>query len=205
MFDSLYIEIDGKETEVQTKRFDCCLASYRIGDCIDGASPGVRVYFDELDIDQSGRLVYGHTEDAARSLTLFVVLIQGVFADYSLDEGRLEPKAIEQRVGELRERWADSARAIDFLVGVVMVKQQRIAALEGRIAHASTVLASARRLRAGEELKHLFGWARETDERLIRGDDPLDVFEWALGDGASTFSFRSGRGASADPLEEYRL
>lgn len=205
MFDSLSIAIDGQETEVQTKRFDCCLGCYRIGDCVDGASPGVRVYFDELDIDQNGRLVYGRTEDAARSLTLFVVLIQGVFAEYSLDEGRLQPKAIEQRIGELRERWTDSARAIDFLVGVVMNKQQRIAALEGRIAHASRALATTRRLRAGEELKHPFGWARETDERLARGDDPLDVVEWALGDGEATLDFCSGRGASADPLEDYRL
>ncbi len=205
MFDSLYIVIDGKETEVQTKRFDCCLASYRIGDCIDGSSPGVRVYFDELDIDQSGRLVYGRAEDSARSLTLFVVLVQGVFAEYSLDAGRLELRAIEERIRQLRERWADSTRVIDFLVSVVMNKQQTIAALNGRIAHAAATLASARRLRAGEDIKHPFGLVREAEERLTRGDDPLDVVEWALGEEGAIWNLCSGRGATADPLEAYRL
>ena len=205
MFDSLYIEIDGKDTQVQTKRFDCCLASYHLGDCIDGATPGVRAYFDELDIDQSGRLVYGRADDAARSLTLFVVVVQGVFAEYCLDEGRLEPRAIEERIRQLRERWADSTRVIDFLVGVVMNKQQTIASLNGRIAHAASAIASARRRRAGEDPKERFGLPREADERLTRGDDPLDVVEWALGEAGSRWGFGSGRGAAADPLEDYRL
>ena len=29
MFDSLYIELDGREQEIQTKRFDCVLNHYR--------------------------------------------------------------------------------------------------------------------------------------------------------------------------------
>ena len=46
MFDSLYIELDGREQEIQTKRFDCILNNYRLGDWIAGSLPGVRVYFD---------------------------------------------------------------------------------------------------------------------------------------------------------------
>jgi len=32
MFDSLYIELDGREQAIQTKRFDCVLGEYRLGD-----------------------------------------------------------------------------------------------------------------------------------------------------------------------------
>jgi hypothetical protein len=75
---TLYIALDGIETEVQTKRFDCVLARFRLGDCVDGAAPGARVYFNEMDLDASGNLVYGRSDEVARSLTLFVVLAHGV-------------------------------------------------------------------------------------------------------------------------------
>jgi uncharacterized coiled-coil protein SlyX len=205
MFDSLYIDLDGTEREVQTKRFDCSLSAYRLGDCIDGARPGVWVYFDELDIDAAGKLVYGRSDSAVRSFTLFVVLVNGIFVEYSISDGRLEQVAIEQRIRELRERWSDSARVTDFLVGVVRDKQQVIERLHARIAHAGAAIASARRLRAGEELKGVFGLMREEDQRLTRGDDPLDVVDWALGCDTYGWGFRSGAGATADPLEDYRL
>ena len=205
MFDSLYIALDGKETEVQTKRFDCVLAHYRLGDCVDGATPGVRVYFDERDLDASGNRVYGRSAEAARSLTLFVVLAHGVFVEYSVSEGRLEPPAIQERIAELRERWSDSARLVDFLVGVVRDKQQVIARLKGRISRVTATITSARRLRAGEELKGLFRLVHEQDQRLTRGDDPLDVVEWALGSDELGWGWRSGAGANADPLANYRL
>ena len=47
MFDSLDIVLDDREIEVQTKRFDGALTRYRPGDCGDGPTPGVRVYFGE--------------------------------------------------------------------------------------------------------------------------------------------------------------
>ncbi len=205
MFDSLYIELDGRETEVQTKRFDCALARYRLGDCVDGATPGVRVYFDELDLDAGGNLVYGRSDEAARSLTLFVVLAQGVFVEYSVSEGRLGPPAIQERIAQLRERWSDSGRLIDFLVGVVRDRQQVIERLKGRISRATATITSARRLRAGEDLKGLLGLVHEEDQRLTRGDEPLDVVEWALGSDRLPWGWRSGAGASADPLADYRL
>ena len=55
MFDSLYIELDGREQEIQTKRFDCILNNYRLGDWIAGSLPGVRVYFDSLWLDGTGK------------------------------------------------------------------------------------------------------------------------------------------------------
>jgi hypothetical protein len=205
MFDSLYIALDGKETEVQTKRFDSVLSRYRLGDAVDGAAPGVRVYFDDLGLDASGKLIYGRSADAARSLTLFVVFAHGVFVEYRVTEGRLEPPAIQERIRELRERWSDSARLVDFLVGVVRDKQQEIERLKGRINRATGTIASARRLRAGEELKGLFRLVHEQDQRLTRGDDPLDVVDWVLGSDEGAWGWSSGAHTNVDPLAEYRL
>jgi hypothetical protein len=47
--------------------------------------------------------------------------------------------------------------------------------------------------------------SHEQDQRLTRGDDPLDVVEWALGSDELTWGLRSGAGASADPLADHRL
>jgi putative PIN family toxin of toxin-antitoxin system len=43
MFDSFYIELDGREQELQSKRFDCGLNNYRLGDWVAGSLPGVCV------------------------------------------------------------------------------------------------------------------------------------------------------------------
>ena len=55
MFDSLNIEIDGYELQLQTKRFDSGLASYRLGDWVAGCMPGVRVYFYPLWLNDEGK------------------------------------------------------------------------------------------------------------------------------------------------------
>ena len=204
MFYSFYIELDGKDFEVQSKRFDCCLDHYRIGDCVGGAASGVRVYFDTLDLDAAGKPVYGSPERTARSLTLFLVLVQGVFVEYDLVAGRLDPPEIQQHIRDLRELWSDSARLVDFLVDRLRERQQTIAVLQGRIASAASAITSTRRLRAGENLNTALGLFREEDQRLTRGDDPLDVIEWALNEG-SAWGFGGGSSTPADPLADYRL
>lgn len=115
MFDSLRIELDGRGLEVQTKRFDCILQQYRLGDWIGGAPAGIRVYFDILTLDATGALVYRADAESARTLTLFVVLAQGVFVEYQFRDGELTPEAIARTRLELRERWSDSARLLGFL------------------------------------------------------------------------------------------
>ena len=57
MFDSLYIDLDGREQELQSKHFDGGLNHYRLGDWIAGSLPGVRVYFDRLWLDGAGKQV----------------------------------------------------------------------------------------------------------------------------------------------------
>ena len=94
MFDSLSIELDGREIAIQTKRFDCALEHYRVGDWIGGAPPGVRVYFDVLRLDAEGRQDYRTDAEPARTLTLFFVLAYGVFVEYQVRDGALAAAAI---------------------------------------------------------------------------------------------------------------
>ena len=203
MFDSLYIELDGREQEIQTKRFDCVLNHYRLGDWIDGSLPGVRVYFDRLWLDGNGKQVYSDA-GCERKATVFVVLVQGVFVDYQIHEGELAAEAIEPALRELRERWNDSARLQGFLVETLRTRQQRIAALEQRLGRVQSIIASARRLKGGETLGGLFGLWHEEDKKLAAGEEPLEVIAWVLGDEASSdWLWRNG--ANPDPLEEYLL
>ena len=203
MFDSLYIELDGREQEIQTKRFDCILNNYRLGDWIDGSLPGVRVYFDRLWLDGTGKQVYQEA-DGLRKTTVFVVLAHGVFVDYQIHEGELAAEAIEPALRELRERWNDSARLQGFLVETLRTRQQRIASLEQRLGRVQSIIASARRLKGGETLGGLFGLWHEEDKKLAAGEEPLDVIAWALSDEAPNCEF-FGNGTNPDPLEEYRL
>ena len=205
MFDSLYIELDGREQEIQTKRFDCGLGTYRLGDWIAGSLPGVRVYFDRLWLDGTGKQVYSADAGCARKTTVFVVLAQGVFVDYHIHEGEMEAEAIESVLRELRERWNDSARLLGFLVETLRTQQQRIASLEHRLGRVQSIIASVRRLQAGETLGGILGLLYEEDKKLAAGEDPLEVIAWALSDEARSGWFSGGGGIQMDPLEEYRL
>jgi hypothetical protein len=204
MFDSLYVELDGRELEIQTKRFDCALDHYRLGDWIGGAPPGIRVYFDVLHLDAQGARVYDPTAERRRTLTLFFVLAHGVYVEYQIRDGELATEAIERVLTELRERWNDSARLVGFLVEALRMKQQEGARLRTRLARVSSVIESARRLRAGETLGGVLGLIHEEDRRLSDGEDPLEVVAWVVSDETPGWGFR-GEGARADPLDEYRL
>ena len=203
MFDSFYIELDGREQEIQSKRFDCCLDHYRLGDWVSASLPGVRVYFDSLWLDAAGRQVY-QEPDCARKTTVFIVLAQGVFVEYQIHEGGLANEAIEPVLRALRERWSDSARFQGFLVETLRTRQQKIASLEHRLGRVQSIIANARRLQAGESLGGLFGLLHEEDKKLAAGEDPLDVIAWVLSDEGARGWF-GGDGAGRDPLEEYRF
>ena len=204
MFDSLYVELDGRELEIQTKRFDCGLDHYRLGDWVGGAPPGIRVYFDVLHLDVQGARVYDPTAERTRTLTLFFVLAHGVYVEYQIQDGELATEAIDGVLTELRERWNDSARLVGFVVEALRMKQQEGARLSTRLARVSSVIESARRLRAGETLGGVLGLMHEEDRRLSDGEDPLEVVAWVVSDETPGWGFR-GEGARADPLDEYRL
>ena len=173
MFDSFYIELDGREQEIQSKRFDCCLDHYRLGDWVSGSLPGVRVYFDSLWLDATGRQVYRADADGVRKTTVFIVLAHGVFVEYQIHEGELANESIEPVLRELRERWSDSARFQGFLVETLRIRQQRIASLEHRLGRVKSIIANARRLQAGESLGGRIGLFHEEDKKLAAGEEPL--------------------------------
>lgn len=204
MFDSLSIELDGREIAIQTKRFDCALEHYRVGDWIGGAPPGVRVYFDVLHLDAEGRPHYHTDAEPTRTLTLFFVLAYSVFVEYRVCEGVLAADAIERTLTELRERWSDSARLLGFLADALRGKQREGARLRARLARVSSVVESARRLRAGETLGGVLGLIHEEERKLADGEEPLEVVAWALGDEAAGWGLW-GDGTRPDPLDEYRL
>jgi len=204
MFDSFYIELDGREQEIQSKRFDCVLQHYRLGDWVSGSPPGVRVYFDSLSLDANGRQVYRAEDNCERKTTVFIVLAQGVFVEYQIHEGELANEAIEPVLRELRERWSDSARFQGFLVEALRTRQQRIASLEHRLGCVKSIIANASRLKAGESLGGRLGLFREEDKKLAAGEEPLEVIAWALSD-ESPRGWFGGNGTDQDPLEEYRF
>jgi hypothetical protein len=204
MFDSFYIELDGREQEIQSKRFDCVLEHYRLGDWVSGSLPGVRVYFDSLWLDATGKQVYRAEDNCVRKTTVFIVLAQGVFVEYQIHESELANDAIEPVLRELRERWSDSARLQGFLLETLRTRQQRIASLERRISRVNSIIANARRLQAGESLGGRIGLLYEEDKKLAAGDDPLDVIAWTLS-GEGSRGWFGGDGTKPDPLEEYRF
>jgi len=204
MFDSLYIELDGRELELQTKLFDKSLSVYRVGDWVAGASSGIRVYFDHLWLDDAGRQVYSAERGGIHQKTVFVVLVQGVFVDYQIHEGKLAAQIIEPILRQLQERWSDSARVRDFLVETLRTQQQQFSALDGRLCRIRSIIATARRLKAGEALDNKFDLLYEENIKLAAGEDPFEVIAWALEDDVEKGGSWGDKNP-ADPLAEHRL
>jgi hypothetical protein len=202
MFDSFYVEIEGKSTELQSKRFDCVLEHYRPGDVVGGAETGVRVYLDQVGFDAEGKHSW-RDEEQVRRFSIFLVIAHGVFVDFEVEEGEVAPEAALRRIRKLAERWEDSARLLNRLVLALSEKQRQVDGLTGRIHHVKDAIAEARRIRAGEPKGRLH-FTREYTERLERGDDPLDVLEAVLGEDQPVLFVRGGP-KDPDPLEPYRL
>ena len=208
LFDSFYVEIDDREVELQSKRFDQVLEHYHVGDVISGAPAGVRVYVDSVGFDADGARVY-REEQMARRWTLFIVLGYSLFVAFEAVEGELSGADTLARVRALETEWDDSARLMTRMVQALGEKQDRIARLEGRIGYAQGTIEDARRIRAGEDVQHALLPDRESTKRIRQGDDPLDVLAWLLGDEAPDDVGLGFRGpyqmAEPDPLEPYRL
>jgi hypothetical protein len=202
MFDSFLIEIEGKPVELQSKRFDCILENYSVGDVVGGAAGGVRVYLDRVGLDAQGKWCWRDEESVTR-WTVFLILAHGVFVDYEAVEGEVDNDSALRRIRELREKWEDSARLLGRLVAALSEKQARIDRLESRISHARNAIREARRIRAGEERPY-FHFSRAYSDRLERGDDALDVLEWVLGEEWPGL-FRRGGPDERNPLEDCLL
>lgn len=203
MFDSLLVPLGNREVEVQTKRFDCVLTTYRVGDLVSGAAPGLRVYFDQLRIDKDGQFVYRESESPTEDWTLFLVLANGVLVDTDAAAGTLGEELILQRIRTLNEIWNDSARLIERLTTFIAEKQKRIDRLNSSINAVQHVIRDTRHLRQGDDLSGPFSLVHESSRRLKQGDDPLDVIESVLGEDHRLFY--SNPEAPTDRLADYRL
>lgn len=125
MFDTFIVEIEGREVEVQTKRFDRVLARYRVGDVVSGAAPGVQVLTDQVALDAAGQPVFGE-RNAAAWWTLFIVLGHGLFACYEVHAGRLSVAARQGRIRRLGAAWEDSARLLGRMALSIGEKQAQV-------------------------------------------------------------------------------
>jgi hypothetical protein len=204
MFDSFFVDVDGHPVELQSKRFACGLGHYHRGDFVDGALPGVRVFFDELMLDENSTPVYGDKSAEAIQKTAFIVLVEGIFVDDQVHDGALDSTAILAIVQQLKERWSDSARALAFMSEALRQRQYHLRSLRGTLINVSLIIATARRLRAGETLDERFELIWEENKKLAAGEDPLEVIAWAL-DQQRTRGFSISEGSQTDPLAEFRL
>jgi hypothetical protein len=203
MFDSLLIPLGDREVEIQTKRFDCVLATYRVGDVVSGAAPGLRVYFEHVRIDEDGQLVHRESERPNKDWTLFFVLANGILVDTEAVVGLLCEESILQRISMLTGSWRDSARLLERLSTFVAEKQKRINRMRSSINAARHVIQDARRLRQGDNLSGPFSLMDESSRRLKRGDDPLEVIESVLDHDHQLF--HADPGVPTDRLVDYRL
>jgi hypothetical protein len=204
MFDSFFVEVDGRELELQSKRFESVLGQYRSGDFVAGCLPGVRVFFESLFLDQNGNPMYGADRETGLKKTVFIILVEGVFVDHQVHDGELSTDGILATLRQLQARWNDSARVLAFMSDALRQRQHRIAELERRLGRAKSIIATARRLRAGETLDNRFDLIWEENKKLAAGDDPLEVMAWAL-EQKDARGWTFSEGALADPLEEFRL
>lgn len=180
MFDSLILEAKGQRLAIQSKRFARMLAEYNVGDSIEGAEPGVRVYFHHCKLDESGRLVYGADARVAISLTIFVVVAHGVFVEYQVIESTLPDEAVKNTLQGLRERWQDTARMQDLLIESLREKQAYIAQLNAQLQRVRSVLSYAAQLKTEGHIDNRFLLLHEEIKRLADGEDPLAVLDWLL-------------------------
>ncbi len=202
MFDSFIVEIEDNPVELQTKRFDSALCRYRIGDVVGGASGGVQVYLDQVNLDAEGKQVYSEEKIASR-WTVLLAIAHGLFVDYQVVANELDSEETLRHLRELREKWEDSARLLNRLILALSEKQAQIARLQGRINHASNAIEEALCLRAGDDEHRIFPIRHEYTERLQRGDEPLDVVKWVLSE--EWPEFFACRGPDLNPLTEYLL
>jgi hypothetical protein len=135
---------------------------------------------------------------------VFIVLVEGVFVEDQVHSGELGTETILAIQQQLKERWSDSARVLAFMGDSLRQRQQRVAFLERQLARVESIIATARRLRAGEILDKRFDLIWGENQKLAAGEDPLEVIAWALAQSDAN-GWPCSEGALADPLAEFRL
>jgi hypothetical protein len=203
MFDSFLIDWDDHAVELQTKRFENVLERYRLGDVVAGAPAGVRVLFDVVRLDASGRTLFGDEPEGVVH-TVFLVLVHTVFTDYEVVLGEPPPAGIAARLEELKATWSDTARVLSRWTVFLGQRQRENADLERRVQRALVTIEYAQEPRPAEGAParpRLFPRAEE--ERIDRGEDALVVLRSVL-EAKVDDPWAPGL-RQPDPLDEFRL
>jgi hypothetical protein len=108
MFDSFVVKYNDTTHEVQTKRFENVLDTWKVGDVINQPSFGVQVMYD-LSEDVDGRLEYAFEEDADK--IVFIVIANGVYVE-SIVSSYTQDKDISESISGLEKRWTDTNKQI---------------------------------------------------------------------------------------------
>ncbi len=181
MFDSLLIKINDKSIELQTKHFDCVLNNYSLGDVVSGASAGLSIFFDKVYLDAEGKMIYVDSDEVLERYTVFVILVNGVFTEFVVENNDWQYEAIEGRIDELRKVWSDTALVMSRWLDSIINKQLKIQSLNSKIQGVKSVIHLARKLENGEEISK---WESiphsETIKQLEQGDPAVDVIEAML-------------------------
>ncbi len=108
MFDSFIVEYNNTKHEVQTKRFENVLDTWKVGDVINQPSFGVQVLYD-LAEDVNGQLEYAFEEDANK--IIFIIIANGVYVE-SIVSPYAQDNEVPQYIEELEKRWSDTNKQI---------------------------------------------------------------------------------------------
>jgi len=108
MFDSFVVKYNNTIHEVQTKRFENVLDTWRTGDVINQPSFGVQVLY-ELAEEVNDRLEYAFPEDA--DTVIYLVITNGVYVE-SIVTPYNSDIDIAQSIKDLEESWQDTNKQI---------------------------------------------------------------------------------------------
>ena len=120
MFDSFVVDYADATHDVQTKRFENALDTWRVGDVINQPSFGVQVLY-ELAEEVDGKLEYAFPEDA--NTIIYLVIANGVYVESVVDL-YLQDTDVAQRIDNLEEKWQDTNRQITTFNTHLNAKQQ---------------------------------------------------------------------------------
>ncbi len=149
MFDNIVIEFQDKEYELQTKRFECVLDNYHVGDVVEGAYLGSHTYIDELLLNEDKQIVYSEV-DCMEKFHVLISLSETVFCEYEVIDWNDDESSLMVLIKEKQQKWKESR----LLVSVMLDSLKRYAHKE------CTVLSKL------QNIKYLIDYAKEGESGL---------------------------------------
>lgn len=209
MFDSFLLQIDGHPLALQTKRFQQNLDQWCLGDVVDGAPSGIRVYFERQWLGADYTPHYAEIADT-RPVIIFIVLVNAVFTACESVQTALEDDEIIRHIETLRTQWSDTARTMACWAQRLNERQNEIAALKHRIYRASSLIDYSRQSEDERMNSNSFLLDLKQDEehRIDKSKNLLNDLRDILQDTLNSSSPHRFSAAPAQPasiLDEFRL